>query len=239
MVSSAGDPVWRSDLPASQVAIITALELEAHTVRKALSPGGPSIHVSGPGPDHAAASARYAISSGARALVSIGLAGGLSSVAQTGTVCLPLILISATGRWPVDAGWHERLKSAIASLYPVIDQPLFSARHVVTTPSEKNALAEKFEAALVDMESAAIAEVAEDAELPFIALRVIADGPFDSLPSDVDSLVRPDGKTRYASLIPYLWSWRKARLLARLARKSGAARRQLAVVLASLSGTAG
>lgn len=235
MVSSTGDPVWRSGSPASRIAIITALRLEADLVRRAAVPSGSQLLVSGPGLERAAQTARQAIATGARALISLGLAGGLAREAQTGAVCLPLKLIGPGGEWPADGQWQARVAAAIDSIAPMIDGPVYSSRSVLTDPDEKRRLAEQTGAVAVDMESAAIAEAAADAGVQFIALRIVADGPEDALPIGVGSLVNSDGSTRYAGLVPYLGSWRQMRLLIALARKSGRARNRLAAVLGMLA----
>jgi hypothetical protein len=87
-------------------------------------------------------------------------------------------------------------------------------------------------AVAVDMESAAIAAVAAQAGVPFVALRVIVDGRDDAVPEGAESWIDERGNRRLASALaavakPGEWMalWRLAqryrvasRVLARLAR---------------------
>jgi len=235
MDSGTGDPVWRSDSPALRIAVIAALELEAKIPRAVVRNNPPAIYVSGPGRDRAFQTAQRAIADGATGLISFGLAGGLSPQAVTGAVVLPAMLASDAGEWHADKAWRNRLAAVLARNFELIDGPLFSAERVLATPNGKAALAARSGAAAVDMESAAVAQAAAEAGIPFIALRVIADGPDDELPAEVESLVTPDGQTCYRALFSFLASPRRLRLLISLAGKSRVARNKLKRVMHHLT----
>jgi adenosylhomocysteine nucleosidase len=234
MDSGTGDPVWRSDSPAPRIAVIAALELEAQILRTVLQDRCGPIYVSGPGHDRAEAAARQAIAGGAESLVAWGLAGGISPGVTTGTVILPARLIGRSREWRAESTWRRRLAAAMTAQFNVSEEPLFSAENVVTTPAAKAALAARTGAVAVDMESAGIAAAAADAGLPFVALRVIADGPDDTLPNDIETLVTADGRTRYRGVPSFLLSPRRFRLLIRLAGQSQSARRVLRQVALAL-----
>jgi len=235
MHSGTGDPVWRSDSPASRVALIAALELEARILRDVLGERSARILISGPGPERAGRAARQAVETGAEALIAWGLAGGLAGDTSSGTVVLPSRLISAAGEWRADAVWRERLSRVVGSRFDLNEAPLYSADRVLTTPEAKAALAACTGACAVDMESAAVARDAAEAGLPCVALRVVADGARDALPEGVETLVSADGSVRFATLAPFVASPRRFWRLLRLARRSRHARtvlRQVAEVLA-------
>jgi len=234
MDSSTGDPVWRKDSPTKRIAIIAALELEAKIPKQVCGAQCPIVYVSGPGSERARLIAERAVADGAEAILSWGLAGGLSELALTGTVVLPETVISDAGQWTTDSVWRERLAAALADHFSLIDQPLFSAKHVLTTPQEKSATARASGASTVDMESAAIANVASDNGIAFVALRVVADGAYDELPDNVETLVTADGRTRFRGLLGMLTSLHRFRLLLALARHSQAARRQLVAIMREL-----
>jgi len=63
---------------------------------------------------------------------------------------------------------------------------------VVATPPEKKALREKYSAAVVDMETSALAEEAEAHHLPFASVRAITDTADQEL-IDCSHLVAEDG----------------------------------------------
>lgn len=234
MDSGTGDPVWRSDAKALPIGVIAALELEGRIAAPAIRPGSGALHVSGPGAGRAFAAAKRAIAGGARGLVSFGLAGGLTPAAATASVLLPESGSSRDFHWSADDGWHARLRQALETEFPLVRAPLYSADRVLTTVREKSDAATSSGAVAVDMESASIARAAEESELPFVALRVVADGPGDALPVNVAALVTGDGRTRYAGLAGFVLAPDQLSLLIRLANRSGKARRALRRVIAAL-----
>lgn len=234
MNSGAGDPVWCSDAPASRIALVAALELEARIPLAVLGERCPPTFVSGPGPRRAGAAARRAIGEGALGIVAFGLAGGLDVSVATGTLALPEVILDAQGEWPVDPVWRERLLARLGSRFPLSELPLYSADRVVTTPAEKSAIAGRTQAGIVDMESAAVAAAAAAAGVACIALRVVADAAHDRLPDRVEQLVTDAGRTHYAGLARVVSSPRQLSRLLRLARRSGVARRRLRAIVRCL-----
>jgi adenosylhomocysteine nucleosidase len=72
----------------------------------------------------------------------------------------------------------------------------------VATSAEKHRLASTYDAALVDMEAAAIARLAAMREIPFYCIKGVSDGLHDRLP-DFNPFLAPDGRFR---LIPFALS---------------------------------
>lgn len=236
MDSGTGDPVWRSDSAASRVAVIVGLRLEAKVLRRIRAPDRPRVCISGPGSERAFLAATGAIDEGAKALMSFGLAGGIGAGADTGTVVVPETLKSDAGAWKADPPWRQRLILALKPGFRLLEGPIYSAGAVVVTPRDKAGLASSTGAVAVDMESAGIARAAAEAGLPFVAIRVVADGPEDSLPENVETLVSASGGTRLSGLPAMLLSFRRLHLLAGLALRSRRARAELARVIRVLSG---
>lgn len=238
MSSGTGDPVWHSDSPASRIAVISALELEARIPRALGSSHGSQVYVSGPGSDRALAAAKRAIAAGARALVSFGLAGGLAPDAATASIVLPQTIASDAGSWMTDAVWRQRLALVLRPGFRLIEGRLFSASDVVATPAAKAELARLTGAVAVDMESAGVAAAAAEAGLPCVALRAVADGLEDTLPENVASLVGADGRTRLPAVAAFVVSPRRLRLLLGLAARSRDARAELMRALQALARSA-
>jgi len=230
MESGTGDPVWRSDSKVQRIAVIAALDLEAKILRDVLPDGGGPIYVSGPGSVRAEATAQQAIAAGAQGLIAWGLAGGINRAAATGTVILPANILGDAGEWPTAVTWRARLAEVLRQRYRLIEEPLFSADHVIAAPAAKAVLAARTGAAAVDMESAGVAAAAAKAGMPCVVLRVIADGPDDALPDNIETLVTADGRTNYRGLLPFVVSPRRFSQLLRLARRSRSARRVLGEV---------
>jgi adenosylhomocysteine nucleosidase len=213
---------------AARIAVIGALAVERAGLDAPGEARGPiAFAQSGPGAERATAAARSAVAAGAGGLVSWGLAGGLVARLKAGDVVLPeRIVTTLGGHYLVDASWRSRIAATLAAFAPCAD-PLVSAARVVATPAGKRDLARSSGAVAVDLESAAIAAVAREAGLPFVAVRVIADTHADTLPADVEKWIDAAGERRLlpllgVALLPAQWG----NLLA-LARRYRAARRTL------------
>jgi adenosylhomocysteine nucleosidase len=132
--------------------------------------------------------------------------------------------------------WRERLSAAVAShrpatLAPITQGRLLTSRRAIGTLADKAALFRETRAAAVDMESLAVAEVAEAHQLPFIAMRVIVDSAADALPRAVTAAADSEGHLQMWRLMGAL-ARAPAELapLIRLAQRYRAASRSLAAV---------
>ncbi len=160
------------------------------------TPEGLLLVLSGVGGEAAARCARKLVDKGASALVSWGCAGGLHPRLRPGSLVLPeKVLAPDETRYTADPTWHARLFERLSGRLDVHTRPVVEARDVLRHPFEKRAFFEKFGAVAVDMESASVATVAKGANLPFMAIRAIADTAESSVPDCVavatDSLGRP------------------------------------------------
>jgi adenosylhomocysteine nucleosidase len=101
----------------------------------------------------------------------------------------------------------------------------------VAGSAEKRRLAERFGAALVDMEAAAVAAWAQSRGVPFAAVKGVSDGAGEALP-DLAAFIDPHGRfqlrrfIRHAALRPRLWP-----VLLRLGRNSRRAARDFGRLL--------
>lgn len=118
------------------------------------------------------------------------MAGGLDPTLICGAVLLPEE-VAASGRAGSETAlsatsgdWRQRLRSALPASCIAGGGRLLTVQ-VPIGRAAKAAAWRSSRAAAVDMESAAIAAVAGQAGLPFIALRVIVDTAADELPSAV------------------------------------------------------
>lgn len=222
--------------------VVAALTAEARTlgpmVRRAdgvsVTRDGILVAVSGMGGPAAADAARLLADAGAGSLVSWGLAGGLNPALAAGTICLPEQVIAppAPARG-TDHHWRELLAAAIAARRVVVNGTLFSSGHAIDDAAGKAAAFLETGAVAVDMESHAIAEVAAVRGLPFIAIRVIVDTAFDTLPGAVLG-ASSDGQVRIVALLLGLArAPRQLAPLVRLALRYRTARHALVAVARS------
>lgn len=164
--------------------------------------GGGRLALSGLGPERAAATARTLVAEGVDGLVSWGSATALVPSLAAGDLLLPRELVTVAGaRVAVDADWHERLTAAIADRARIRNGPLAAAADVLVNAAGKHTLYDLSGAVAADMESAAIAAVAAEFELPFIAVRAIADDSAMTVSPVARAAVDDDGALRPLRLL--------------------------------------
>ncbi len=184
----------------SSLGIITGLKLEADCLGTVLS-SEIALAVCGPGPDHAGAAARNLVAEGCGAIISAGFAGGLDPSLEAGAVVIAERIVDNSGRTnPCDPGWRTRLVELLADEAPLI-APIAGCDEPVTTRGLKESLASGCGAAAADMESHAVAAVAMEDGIPFIALRVVADPLHRAVPGAALAGISADGESRPAAVL--------------------------------------
>ena len=147
--------------------------------------------VSGAG-SAAAARAAVALIDGhaPRRIVSAGFAGGLDPALRRGSLAVAARVLAA-GQAPRSLAAAEVPGATAVGGIVTVDR-------VVTTAGAKRALREATGAALVDMETYAVAGVAQAAGVPCFSVRVVSDAADDEIPGDLAALVAPQSPLRRA-----------------------------------------
>lgn len=163
--------------------------------------------LTGIGPQAAAAAAGTILNEHRAALViSAGFAGALVPTAAIGDVIVATSIVS----WKFEAAWNQagpsmaceesvqRAVQASASQIGVAvhSGPMISLPLVVCRAVEKQTLSRVTGAIALDMESAAIGEVAQSLGVPFAVLRTISDMAGEDLPLDFNVFLKPWGWMR-------------------------------------------
>jgi adenosylhomocysteine nucleosidase len=167
---------------------VTGIDREA-----ALIPSPYLVLCSGADPKIAERAARQLADQGCDLLVSFGLAGGLAPGLAAGALLAPKEVIAPDGQ-----------RFATADGYPfanAMTEPLAGSDVVLATPQDKEALFARTKAIAVDMESHAVARVAQERGLPFLVLRAVADTFDMALPNFIAQSTAPDGSTRLLSIL--------------------------------------
>ena len=171
----------------SRIFVFAATDMEGQPVRGISGPNELVLNLAGMGPRNAKVKAEAAITERERpdAVVVVGLCGGLTDSLAEGTiVAYTECLSTEAGNPPLSCS-----QSASAAVLAMLTSAkircdravgITSAR-IATTPGERAALA-KSGAAVVDMESYAIADVANRAGIPVVVLRVVSDSIDRKLP---------------------------------------------------------
>jgi len=189
-------------LPA--IGIITGTRPEEVCLSALVRAGAAAIVCSGASAVGAEAAARRQVGDGCSALASIGTAGGLDPALEPGTV------IVCDGVCPPDGGeialpdggWTDRLAAGLAAGGVASRRGcLLGSDSPLLTPADKSRAFADTGALAVDMESHAVARVAAESGLPWVALRAIADPAGFVLPETAARSIRRDGGVDLASLI--------------------------------------
>jgi len=139
---------------------------------------------------------------------------------------LPKTVVLPNGiRIETDSVWRERLTylARTAGLDP-LPTTVVGSDDLVPTPEDKAELHRESGAAAVDMESHAVGDVAEDAKLPFVVVRVIADTHDEAIPEAARQGLGAEGQIKpLAVLVELMRRPHQTRSLIRLGRGSGRA----------------
>lgn len=159
------------------------------------------VALCGMGAEAAARAAATLSARGAGALLSYGTAGALAPGVPPGQLLLPARVLTPEGHThSVDPGWHQALGALLRSARPMPDSLLSVAAPVVSVAA-KARLRAGSGAGAVDMESAAVAEVAGREGLPFAVLRTVVDAAEHTLPGAALAATAADGSVAIGRLL--------------------------------------
>ncbi len=123
-----------------------------------------------------------------KVIISPGFAGGLDQNLPRGSIVRPSAVCGL-------------VDDAVRPLAGQGGPLLVTVDTIVRTAAEKRSLAEQTRAAIVDMETLAVAEAAGQIGLPCHGLRVISDAAGDELPADIGRLLEPQSAARKAGSV--------------------------------------
>ena len=141
---------------------------------------------------------KRAVSAGAPAILSFGIAGGLSSQLIAGDWVVATGVTSGNRRIQTDVEWSSRLAERLsgAELGDIV-----TVENPVLQPIDKRRLHMETGAAAVDMESFHAAVLADELGVPFVAVRVIADPAGRRLPPAAKLGLQPDGTVAIGAVV--------------------------------------
>jgi len=200
------------------------LEAEARIARRL-----GSVAVGGGLPAGAEAAAERLVTQGVRGLVSFGLAGGLDPGLHPGDVVVPTAVLEGDHEYAVDPTLAEALGGRMPARALAGDAVLADA-------AAKQAAWHRTGAAIVDLESGAVARVADRHRLPFAVLRAVCDPAARGLPPAALAALGATGRIGLGRVLASLLR-QPAQLpaLLLLARDAGRARHGLLDRVAALA----
>ncbi len=208
-----------SDLP--PVLAVTGLAKEARLA------SGTGVRAVGAGgnPDRLRALLAARSEPDCRAVVSIGIAGGLAPSLKPGDVLIGTAIVTPTQRYPADPGIVASWMRALAGSGLIVREGVLAGvdAAVIDVPA-KAALHRATGSAGVDMESHVAAAYAAQHGLPFAALRIVCDPADRAIPAFAAQALKPDGEPDIRAVLAAIARQPgQIRALIRLARDSGRA----------------
>ncbi|MFE1602486.1 phosphorylase [Methylobacterium sp. ID0610] len=203
------------------VLAVTGLAREA---RLAAGPGVATVGAGG-NPERLRELLKERVRPGCRAVMSIGIAGGLAPDLVPGDVVVATGIVAAGRRQASHPEVVRALAGRLADApFRVVRADLAGVDAAVLSPYAKATLHAETGAAAVDMESHVAAAFAQSHGLPFCAVRVVCDPADRALPAAIAKALKPNGEPDVLAVLGAL-ARRSAKVggLVRLARDSSAA----------------
>jgi adenosylhomocysteine nucleosidase len=187
-----------SRVTARTFGIVTGLRAEAAIARRCAH----LVASTGGRPAEADTKAGELIDRGAVALVSFGVAGGLSPELAPGAVVVATGVIVRNATIATDAGWCARL---VAALPGAVAGAVLGGDRVIARAAQKAELFRRTGALAVDLESGGVARVAAHAGMPFAVVRAIADSALSDLPAAALVGLDRRGRVDLSAVLGSLW----------------------------------
>ena len=202
-----------------RLGVITGLASEADCLNIFEFDERPAVRIAGASAIRAHEAAQALVSSGCTGLVSLGLSGALGPHHIPGDVLVPDAVLDPSGRrFVTDSLWLNNMDEVLSASMTVTKETITGSDVPLLTVEQKIACRLSSGAVAVDMESHAIATVAEQHGLPFVALRVIADSHQLSIPAWAMLGVQENGRVRegqiFMGFLVRPWFWPKLGVLA-------------------------
>ena len=177
-----------------RIGVVTGLEFESDVIRRRARHDGLADKIlvrAGLGRQRARQAAEALLAEGATALLSFGIAGGLDpNVPCETAVIATAIKAEKMPTLACTPAWIERMSKSIRASQ---SGALAYAPAILVTSMDKAGTFTATGALAADMESYGIGEAALAANVPFAALRVVADTAGDVLPEIALHAIAPDG----------------------------------------------
>lgn len=163
------------------------------------------VAYSGTGGKNAEQAAQLLISEGATCLISWGCAAALANNLKSGDLTLPPVLFDANHvRLDLNSDWHKYAETLLSNYLPVHAGALLESKEIVSSSRDKKQLYVETAAAVLDMETVAVAKVAQKNNLPFLAIRAIADPVTMDLPKAIAYSLNDEGEVMMGRLLWFL-----------------------------------
>ncbi len=136
---------------------------------------------------------------------STGCAGALSPQLTPGDLAIATTVIGTSAKFDTDAAQRERaVAAARRATVPATVGPVLCSPRVLIKAADKLAAAVETGAVAVEMEGAAIAAAAQQAGVPFVAVRAVLDTAETELPESEDFMDPQTGSVKLGDVLRHL-----------------------------------
>ncbi|MGI8739576.1 MAG: hypothetical protein ACR2KU_08040 [Gammaproteobacteria bacterium] len=196
----------------TRIGIVAALDGEARTlIRRSLKPPmevnvaqacDVRVALASMGASRARAAGEQLLAQGATALMSWGVAAALDRALAPGNLLVPGVILDTDLRsYSVDTAWHGWLCEQLKNRFVIHVDPLIESTTVLATRAQKRALMLRSGAMAADMESAALAALASEAQVPFVAIRAVSDTAVARVPTWLGGVIDNGGHVCIGAVI--------------------------------------
>jgi adenosylhomocysteine nucleosidase len=161
------------------------------------------LTLAGAGPINADRAARRLIAQGANCLISWGCAAALAPQLKPGDLVVPQRVLSEHQAFDTDKQWLQHLRH-LSSPIPTVSGALAESSRIVAGSADKQRIHQDTGAVALDMESAAVVKAAQQANLPVLVIRAIADPVAMDLPQSVVHALNDQGRVELSKLLRFL-----------------------------------
>ncbi len=163
------------------------------------------VRCSGAGPENARLATEALVTQGATKIISWGCAAALNNDLQPGDLMLADTLIDARlTRIEINTDWIDKASSLLAKELIVQRRTLAESEALIATSEHKRQIYVQTGADILDMESVSVAKVAKQYNLPFLAIRAVADPVSMNLPKAVNHALNAEGEVILSKLLAFL-----------------------------------
>jgi adenosylhomocysteine nucleosidase len=173
----------------AKIGFITGLTAEARWLRNA----GFMVKVGGGTPFGAQQAAEALANEGALGLISFGLAGGLKPGLVAGSIVVPTAILEGNRVYPASYALMAFLGGSTGA-------PLYAGQKIAQTAHDKGLIYRRSHPDAIDLESGAVARVAQARGLPFAALRAVTDTSDTDLPPLAMTALKHDGSLDFLAI---------------------------------------
>jgi adenosylhomocysteine nucleosidase len=130
-------------------------------------------------------------------IVSFGIAGGLCPNLAPGTCVVARLIVTPQERFAADGAWSRHL---LRSIPGAVHADIAGGHTLISDPATKRSLGNATGAVAVDMESSLSAAPAARHNVPFAAVRVLADPSHRALPHVAQVAVLENGRLDFSAI---------------------------------------